>query len=61
MTSLLERYIFYYVPVFNPDGYQYTFTEDRLWRKTRSTNVNSTCVGTDANRNWDIMWGGKQK
>ena len=39
----------YILPVTNPDGYEYTKT-DRFWRKTRSPNDGSVCVGTDANR-----------
>ena len=27
--------------------------KERFWRKTRSTNPNSTCIGADPNRNWD--------
>jgi len=46
------------LPIFNPDGYDYTWTTDRMWRKTRSPNADSTCVGTDPNRNWDDHWGG---
>ncbi|KAL0968648.1 hypothetical protein UPYG_G00269630 [Umbra pygmaea] len=41
----------------NPDGYQYTHTTDRMWRKTRKPNSGSTCVGTDPNRNWDAGFG----
>merc|ERR1719150_3653298 len=29
---------------------------DRLWRKTRSKNAGSDCVGVDANRNWSFHW-----
>jgi hypothetical protein len=43
------------VPVVNPDGYQYSFTEDRLWRKNRRY-VNHTCTGIDLNRNYPYMW-----
>ncbi|CAF0868217.1 unnamed protein product [Brachionus calyciflorus] len=53
VTQLLDFFDFYIVPVFNVDGYQYTWTFDRLWRKTRSVNLNSFCIGVDANRNWD--------
>ncbi|RXG71930.1 Carboxypeptidase B [Armadillidium vulgare] len=35
--SVLEKMDFYFLPVMNPDGYDYTFTDGgRLWRKTRS-------------------------
>ncbi|CAG7825353.1 unnamed protein product, partial [Allacma fusca] len=27
-----------------------------MWRKTRSINKGSECVGTDPNRNWDYQW-----
>ncbi len=27
-----------------------------MWRKTRSVNDGSTCLGTDANRNYDFQW-----
>ena len=40
------------VPILNPDGYEYSWTDDRMWRKTRMPNPGSPCVGTDPNRNW---------
>jgi carboxypeptidase A4 len=65
-TGLLNKMDFYVMPVLNPDGYEYSHTKDRLWRKTRSlqrsANVTSTtkrtrpCYGVDANRNWDSHW-----
>jgi len=54
-----NNYRWYIVPNLNPDGYEYTWTNDRLWRKTRSPNAGSICVGTDPNRNWDSNWGGQ--
>jgi len=56
IKNLVDRVDWYIVPVLNPDGYVYTWTADRLWRKTRSPNQGSTCVGTDPNRNWDFQW-----
>ena len=29
-----------------------------MWRKTRSPNENSECIGTDGNRNFPFEWGG---
>jgi len=52
LTKELDWYI---VPVMNPDGYRYTQTNDRMWRKTRSPNTGG-CFGTDANRNWGFHW-----
>ncbi len=44
------------IPVENPDGYQYTFTTDRLWRKNRRPNADGT-YGVDPNRNYPGFWG----
>jgi len=56
VTNLLDKMVFTVLPVFNTDGYAYTWTDNRMWRKTRSPNANSQCVGTDPNRNWDDHW-----
>ncbi|MGH7615288.1 MAG: M14 family zinc carboxypeptidase [Gemmatimonadales bacterium] len=44
------------IPVENPDGYQYTFTTDRFWRKNRRPNADGS-VGVDLNRNYPEFWG----
>ncbi|CAH1795664.1 unnamed protein product [Owenia fusiformis] len=55
IEELLSQVDFYILPVFNVDGYVYSWTTDRLWRKTRSPNPGSkNCSGTDPNRNWDF-------
>ena len=56
-TDLIDNVEWYILPVFNVDGYQYTFDSDRMWRKTRSTYSSKRCVGVDPNRNWDMHWG----
>jgi len=56
VEEVLAKYDFYILPVFNPDGYEYTFTGDRMWRKTRSDGT--PCKGADPNRNWDTHFGG---
>lgn len=50
---LLDSFAFAIVPSANPDGYEYSRSDDNLWRKTRKPNSGSSCVGTDGNRNWD--------
>ncbi|XP_032081575.1 mast cell carboxypeptidase A-like [Thamnophis elegans] len=57
MTLLLDNINFYVLPVFNVDGYVWTWTKDRMWRKNRSNNSNSDCIGTDLNRNFNAAWG----
>ncbi|XP_043288591.1 carboxypeptidase B-like isoform X2 [Venturia canescens] len=50
---------YYILPVVNPDGYEYTFRGDRLWRKNRSSPENGgVCIGVDLNRNFGYCWGG---
>ncbi len=56
VDSLLRRRDIWIVPVVNPDGYQYTFTTDRLWRKNRRPNGDGT-YGVDLNRNHTEHWG----
>ncbi|XP_009283184.1 carboxypeptidase B2 [Aptenodytes patagonicus] len=58
MTTLLEHFDFYVMPVMNVDGYEYTWSHpsNRLWRKSRSSHGNSKCIGTDMNRNFDAHW-----
>ncbi|XP_077999112.1 carboxypeptidase B-like [Glandiceps talaboti] len=60
VTRLLDTFDIYILPVLNPDGYEYTWDVYRLWRKTRSVNLNSEsdCYGVDANRNWGYEFGG---
>ncbi|KAI0406657.1 hypothetical protein F4802DRAFT_89992 [Xylaria palmicola] len=58
VQKVLDNYDFYVLPVVNPDGFVYTQTTDRLWRKNRQTRSNATAVGTDINRNWSVGWGG---
>eukprot|EP00929_Paragymnodinium_shiwhaense_P066613 TRINITY_DN33424_c0_g1_i1.p1 TRINITY_DN33424_c0_g1~~TRINITY_DN33424_c0_g1_i1.p1 ORF type:complete len:503 (+),score=78.48 TRINITY_DN33424_c0_g1_i1:85-1593(+) len=58
LTQALRSYLFILVPVVNPDGYVFTWEENRMWRKTRSNSgtLTGNCVGVDPNRNWDFMW-----
>lgn len=44
-------------PTLNPDGYAYTWTNQRMWRKNRSKGTGQ-CYGVDLNRNYDANWGG---
>ncbi|CAH2275470.1 carboxypeptidase A1-like [Pelobates cultripes] len=58
LTNTLNKLDIFLEIVTNPDGFVYTHTRDRMWRKTRSPNTGSTCIGTDPNRNWDAGFGG---
>ena len=35
ITSLVDGVVWHIVPIANPDGYQHTWDDNRLWRKTR--------------------------
>ena len=56
VDSLVRRRDIWIIPVVNPDGYQHTFTTDRLWRKNRRPNTDGT-YGVDLNRNHAEHWG----
>ena len=62
VRKVLEKTELWFVPVMNPDGYQYTFQspDTRLWRKNlRDNNGNGTTEvgdGVDPNRNYPEHW-----
>ncbi|XP_063366328.1 carboxypeptidase B-like [Cydia amplana] len=54
----LDNFDWIVVPVVNPDGYEYTHTDLRLWEKNLSTksNLGFICPGVNINRNFNIDW-----
>lgn len=56
--AILDNFEFAVMPLVNPDGYEYSRTRNKLWRKNRRG-----IRGVDLNRNWDHRWCeiGKQK
>ncbi|KAM3610168.1 uncharacterized protein V6R79_026389 [Siganus canaliculatus] len=57
LTAILNEMDIYLEIVTNPDGFAYTHSSNRMWRKTRKPNSGSYCVGVDPNRNWDAGFG----
>ncbi|NWW78486.1 CBPA1 Carboxypeptidase, partial [Climacteris rufus] len=57
VASILETMDIFLEIVTNPDGFAFTQSTNRLWRKTRSRHAGSICVGVDPNRNWDAAFG----
>ncbi|NXD44001.1 CBPA1 Carboxypeptidase, partial [Copsychus sechellarum] len=57
VASILETMDIFLEIVTNPDGFAFTQTTNRMWRKTRSKHPGNLCVGVDPNRNWDAGFG----
>ncbi len=61
VTRLLHTTEIWVIPVANPDGYEYTFTHERLWRKNLRDNDGDGEItladGVDLNRNFAAHWG----
>ncbi len=58
VTTLLDNLDIYIVPIVNPDGYEYSWSTNRMWRKNRRQNSDGS-FGVDNNRNWGYEWGGE--
>jgi murein tripeptide amidase MpaA len=57
VRAVMDRAEIIVVPIVNPDGYNHTWTTERLWRKNRRNNGDGS-FGVDLNRNWSVGWGG---
>ena len=61
IRRMLQRTELWFVIIANPDGYQYTFDVERLWRKNLRDNNNNGEIdvgdGVDPNRNFNEHWG----
>ena len=60
IRDMLKDTELWFVPVANPDGYQYTFDHERLWRKNLRDNDGDGQItgadGVDPNRNFNEHW-----
>ena len=60
VKELLKNVELWFVLVHNPDGYEYTFDAERLWRKNLRDNDGNGTIntndGVDPNRNYDEHW-----
>jgi hypothetical protein len=61
LTKIVNTTELWFLPVSNPDGYDYTFSGDRLWRKNLADNDGDGAItsadGVDLNRNLATKWG----
>ncbi|XP_063223615.1 zinc carboxypeptidase-like isoform X2 [Bacillus rossius redtenbacheri] len=55
VREVAQSFDWHVFPSTNPDGYEYTHTTNRMWRKTRSRG-RLLCHGADPNRNWGFHW-----
>lgn len=59
IQQLTDNFEIVILPVLNTDGYVYTRTTNRYWRKSRSVTDDKNCPGVDLNRNFIFKWGGR--
>ncbi len=56
MQQLVDGHEVWFVPTVNPDGVEYVWTVNNLWRKNRRNNGGGS-FGVDLNRNYPFQWG----
>jgi len=58
ITALVDEYEIWISPVWNPDGYEYVFNVNNMWRKNRRYFPEYGTYGVDLNRNYPFGWYG---
>ncbi|XP_074223158.1 carboxypeptidase A5 isoform X2 [Camelus bactrianus] len=58
VTNVLNAMDIFMEIVSNPDGFAFTHSMNRLWRKNKSSRPGIFCIGVDLNRNWKSGFGG---
>ena len=61
ITAVVDQMEWFIIPVLNPDGYAFSWSTNRLWRKNRAPHPQiASRRGVDLNRNYSVDWGNDQ-
>lgn len=60
ITKLLDHFDIVFIPAVNPDGVEYTWNVDRLWRKSRQQTNLRYCRGLDLDHAFGYEWDSSQ-
>lgn len=60
ITKLLDEFDIVFIPAANPDGVEYSWQVDRLWRKSRQQTNLRYCRGLDLDHAFGYGWDGSQ-